>query len=368
MALNLIRPESDTRPGIFKTPSLNRIIIFKYPNFHTPSGTQPAAASVIGSPAVLDQTSDYRPIETGIYVPYDAAQVELGGHGIYLRQRNYNELLQRFLGIDAGAKSGDVARDLSVLSLIDEIPSLDPFLMRQSLCSAYSDIDEQLFEIGQAEFAAIKQIITSKLTPIIARALEGTGRAGRIDQTQKFIDSLWDPKFTDASLFVQAFGIQAESAPQILHALKGISFYEWVISRQSRMVADFLIWLRSKDSRPFDLHRNGMEADAHLMFRDSLGKRLQSTCQDAGRVFRMHNDSHKSFLSESNPKPYRDFLGEVTRYFWMLGHCATAMSNICYLFGDQKDLLMKGKLPMAETNELLKLVGIALDKRSGGLN
>ena len=84
----------------FETSSLNRCIIFKYPNFNVEIAGD-ASTDYGGKNAAL---SDEKPVETAIYIPNDEEFLQDGGYAIYIRQKGSEELLERY--VIHGAKLG----------------------------------------------------------------------------------------------------------------------------------------------------------------------------------------------------------------------------------------------------------------------
>ena len=66
---------------------------------------------------------------TKIILPFDAADLRLGGRSIFVNQSGYMSFVKSFFN------SADMATntDLQLLQHLDNIPSLDPFLVREHL-------------------------------------------------------------------------------------------------------------------------------------------------------------------------------------------------------------------------------------------
>ncbi len=111
---------------LFQAQGLNRIILFKYPNFDASQGDED---DVFGGDFWSGDAPGERPVETGIYIPNDAREWEAGGHAIYLRARNSGTLLEEYFGTEAVDRDSPHS-DFALLQLIDDIPSLDAFLLK----------------------------------------------------------------------------------------------------------------------------------------------------------------------------------------------------------------------------------------------
>ena len=77
----------------------------------------------------LDLFSDKRATGTKILVPIDANDLKLGGHYLFINQKNFDQIVKSTLGESFFSDN----RDRTVLDLLDVTPSLDPFLIREQL-------------------------------------------------------------------------------------------------------------------------------------------------------------------------------------------------------------------------------------------
>ncbi|HZQ40957.1 MAG TPA: hypothetical protein VFA87_09190, partial [Rhizomicrobium sp.] len=115
---------------LFSSPALNRSIIVKHRIRSTEVDLMPRGRNVC----------------TKVIVPFDGNDLRAGGRSLLIGQHNYLEALR-----DAGQYYGryDIDRDMRVLKLVDEIPSLDPFLLREKLRSHGITPDPRYFAISQ---------------------------------------------------------------------------------------------------------------------------------------------------------------------------------------------------------------------------
>ncbi len=347
ICFHVVAQDGKAQPALFNAKSLNRTILFKYPNF--------SLASTEGGGATAA-----RPIETAIFVPYDPEQLGLGGHGIYLRQRNYKSLMLQHLGLDLDGNDPAVLRDIKLLEEIDRIPSLDPFLLKPQVMRVFPDVDQRYFQISEEESASTRKIIASKVEPIIERALTDIPAELKRTHTNKFLAALWDPTLPEAALFIKAFGIQNASAGDIFEALKGISFYQWNINTHRDMVVETLKWLQSSETLPHDIRQNMHHKESLEMFRNQVSKSIRNVARVASEVFLEFEKAHALFLKDGDPGPFRQFLETVPKRYWLLGYSSTALAQVTFLFQNAMMQSYKRKLSFESTTELLSLMSLSL--------
>ena len=251
----------------FQTSALNRCIVFKYPNFNIEfsGGTTDFA----GKDSSL---SEERPVETAIYVPNDEEFPQDGGYAIYIRQKNSEELLQRYIGLSAAASTDAMKNDLVKLNMIDEVPSLDPFLLKTAFERDNIAINPAYLAMGPGEEESIKRVISDKVRPIVSKAL-GVNIGRGNDKSQRFIDAIWDPSIPEAGLFIQAFKIEESQVANVFSAWKGVSFYQYQFTQNRVLIAEILKWFKSEQSAPIDLRQYKHFAEQQKMFKVNIQKK-----------------------------------------------------------------------------------------------
>jgi hypothetical protein len=128
--------------GLEKTASTSRVlnlaaIAVKYagdpehakePLFHA---TNLGAAVIIKHRLRVDELENFDDMvrtATKLIIPFDRANLGLGGRALFVGENNWMERLADLRGSVDGLQ-----RDAEVLHAIDELPSLDPFLLREHL-------------------------------------------------------------------------------------------------------------------------------------------------------------------------------------------------------------------------------------------
>ncbi len=378
VALNLIRLTSlASDRHMFRQESLNRTVIFKYPNFEQqiadqpaappPSAAKPVAPKSAAAPAQAEPPAPpvpERPIETAIYVPYDSEQIGAGGYGIYLRQREFERLLKDHVGIDFETKSEAFERDVAILRLIDSVPSLDPFLLKSALLKYSADIHPAYFAISESEEESIKSLIASKVNPIVARALGLKDVADVNERSQRFLQALWDPSMPEAKLFVSAFGISGDQATLIFEGWKGVTFYEHTFTRNLHQVAGVLRWLTSNDATPLDIREFKHYKDQQDMFRQAVVKKLRNLISNVNGIFAEYTECHGQFLHGGDAKPFRNFLAGVYRRYWVLGYCSMAVLHTCNIHERFMREAIQNRLRFEQIEDMLKRMDASLSSQA----
>lgn len=305
----------------FDNPRLNKAIIFKYPNFE-----MDISDFVNGGGHSQD-----RPVETCLYFPYDTVMPQDGGHGVYLREADFTEKLRYFIGIDLETITPENSRDLELLGLIDDIPSLDPFLMRVKFDESQLAVDGDFLGLDKIEELSIKSIITRDVFPIITKAFPETVIKRKSRSLSDFINGLWNTSSPEAAMFIEAFGLDKSQANRILTAWKGVAYYEYKYAENIRKSTEMIRWLQSKDSEPYDLAMFGHLKDLYRMNKQSTLDQMKSLTASTVSIFKNYRTCHTQFL-ENKPEAFRKFLQNANEHFWALGFCVNALDHCNYLF------------------------------------
>ncbi len=358
VAINLpaIRKKVADEERMFLTEGLNNAFIFKFPRFGEAKDEGPDIDQM-----QAEQAKKNRPIETGLFVPYDVRDPLRGGYAIYLRQANYSTLLRDLMGVDL-ENSTQFANDIDVLNLIDELPSLDPFLMKESFSLAGIKVSPRYFEISPKEEREIRELIQDKILPIVGTALGVRSRLDLINKSKGFLEAIWDPTLPEASLFVSAFGIATGDASSVFGAWKGVTYYQYAFQRYRERLALVFSWMGSELSVPVDIQQNRAYAEQQRMYKHTVITRMKDMVRELGQIFREYETCYSEFLDRANPKPFREFLLSANKIYWLLGYCTTAIAHICTCFRSMVLARQSRRLSFDNTNVLLSRLDLAVNR------
>jgi len=306
---------------MFKSSMLNCSVAFKYPNFDT---STPSSATIPGLETTPDSSDA---VKTAIFVPKDSEDLTLGGFGIFMDDDRLNELMQRYCGFDMESKEG--TSDMSILKVLSNIPSLDPFLVKEALGLEKIEINPAYTTISDAERAAIRGVIATKVEPIIDKAIGNKSLKEVEGKADEFLDAIWNPSAPSANLFIRAFGIKQTEAPQVFSAWKGVAFFYNEFTKSTSGIAKVLGWLGSEQSLPkeYRILAKG-EKEQISMFRDSVHNKIRKVVENVNGIFKIYHHSHSRFIENDDPTEFRTFLQSATEYYWKLGACNGVLAQI----------------------------------------
>ena len=341
---------------IFSTPALNNVILFKYPNFSETTDTDlmlsPETEAADGNGA--------RPIETALYIPHDTEAPLGGGYAIYLRAKNYEDLLHEHFGIDVTGQNPKAIRDLKILSLIDGIPSMDAFLLKTCFDAEKLLVNSAYLEISEDEVEQLRGMIRQRIEPIVRKAVES--KNSNESRVERFLEAIWNPDMPEAKLFVTAFGIDQSEAEHIFGAWKGITFYEFQLRKIAKQATSIISWLKSNECIPMDIRSHKVWEQQLLMYIEHVGKLLDSVLTDIRGILVEYNRCFGTFM-DGNPSEFRAFLRAVRHKYWLMGFCISSLNSVCYTYDRFMGSRTIKKLPFEQMQMMLKQFEVAATRR-----
>jgi hypothetical protein len=314
---------------VFHNSALNDAYVFKFPHFDDRDVRRWEAALSVGN---LPQ--DSRRIDTGIFFPDDRIRPETGGVAVYVGQRNFRQVLAELIGLDTRADTDDARHDLEILDTLNDLPSLDPFLMKAAFELRGLSLADGTIVVTDAESKAIREALIQRLGPVISKAfihqvLSPAAKAAKIAK------EVWNPRSEQMRQFCMAFRIPVDEAPQVIFALQGMSFYEHLLASTRDVTTPLARYLREEATKPNDAskYHSAELAQIDTIRQECLGM-LKSHLTNASQVFQLYDEGVSAFVGHDRPGPLIDFLRLSSSFYWSLGHCVTSRINAALVLQD----------------------------------
>ncbi len=283
-------PEYAERP-LFKNPSLNGSIIVK----HRLRGNE------------MDQFPGPRRAATKILVPIETNDLRLGARYVFIGQRRFEQSLFEAFGIAIGEGS----QDLRTLAILDETPTLDPFLLREQL--RRNGLEPARFDFAQREIEPLVQMSVGSGAAATAYAAKLTSKI-----LANSADAELDPLRRTMQLDVQQF-------QEGVFCWKAFLYYKWQLADLLPRVAPVLKQIETVKPR-------GPQSDdtkVYLMTaRESLRKALINCCRSVKTTLEIYDHAYANLTQNSEPMAFRDFLIKAPEMFNDLGERLGAIEHI----------------------------------------
>ena len=113
---------------------------------------------------------------TKLIIPFERSDLGLGGRSLFVSERGWLDVFEELRG-----EAPDLPRDVAVLEAIDELPSLDPFLLREHMKRRGFEISASHFEISAPDLARMQRFVGAEISKLIELAYRDTdGMEGNV--------------------------------------------------------------------------------------------------------------------------------------------------------------------------------------------
>jgi hypothetical protein len=282
-----------TRP-LFTHPVLNRTIIVK----HHPR------------PGEFDLDSDRGPIITKVIFPFDPRDLDLGGQFLLVDDPDFLSQLERQLDF----ADIDMDRDILVLMLLDRLPTLDPFLLRESLAANKLDVAPCYFRLSPADRSEMHKFVSDQVETLIRLCFgSSAGTAAQAKRLSELI--LAEGRSPELEPLRVPLRMTVGEFAQAMFCWKAVLYYRW---RSRQLGPDVKATRRGITS----LAQVRFDSDTRALVRVAL-TRLEGLISECERglasTFRTYDQVFNALTVERDPEQFRNFLIDGPKLFRTLG-------------------------------------------------
>jgi hypothetical protein len=326
-AQNLGDVEYESSP-FFKASILNGAVIIKH---RLRTDEQP----------IFDQ---YRRIATKVIIPFERTDLGLGGQSLFVGQRGWQDLLA-----DMRGDRDELARDVALLEALDELPSLDPFLMREHLKRRDFRIARCYFAISNADLDGMQRFVAGQVSKLVDLAYQGkhVGDSSISRLVTLLLSGEMDGRLEPLRL---TLGLETYNFREGVFSWKGFLYYKWVLNSiwpELRTVTSELTQVKVVGPRDRELLAQVREI-SNRVNQAIMGqvRRVRSSLMVYDRAF-------EQLTQAGNPVAFRDFLMRSPEMFISLGERTGMISHIASFW---RYRFPRGRPLQAEITELFDIL------------
>ncbi|HEY3800365.1 MAG TPA: hypothetical protein VGL58_18600 [Caulobacteraceae bacterium] len=315
----------------FKNPTLNKALIIKHRlRRHE-----------------RDLFFDGRATATKVIVPIDGQDLKLGGRSVFVDQINYDMIMETVFGDTWMAD----AADRELLRIIDKLPSLDPFLLREQLKRHGRSPARCYFDISEADMTRMRRFVEHEIQKLIDLCFKGNAPQSSSDQRQtsrlveKILSSTVDADTEPLRLTLK---LERRDYQEGVFCWKGFLYYKWMLAELMPSVTRVTEELMK--ARP----RGSMDSEtvAYLgKARESLRDSIEGATTAARKTLRFYDSAFASLI-DGKPTAFREFLLSAPAMFCELGERLGAVSHVVSFWNYR---FPQGKLPVMSGVELVDI-------------
>ncbi len=298
------RTEGWKSAPMFQHPALNRALILK----HRLRRDE------------VDRFRSHRRVATKIILPIDGDDLRVGGRYLFVDQTGYDRTLRETFGI------GEAHPDRRVLELMDELPGLDPFLLREQLRRNGFAPDPCYFNLSDADLARMTEFVAREVRPLVDLTLgpdlELVAAKPIARLTARIMSFTPGEDMSDLGATLQ---LEPQAYEEGIFCWKGFLYYKWALAAVHGEVGGVLEGVRRAHPR------GRVEAEQRIALervRERVVDRIADTCQAATGMLAVYDQAFAALTVHGEPARFRSFLKDAPLLFSRLGERLGALQHI----------------------------------------
>lgn len=304
---------------LFENKALNRAIVIKQPV----------------SPSDTYNFRKARPRATKLLFPLDRYDYSLGGLYLFVGQNNFSsELAKHF--------SGDYRlsdRDENVLQMLDELPTLDPFLLYALLKSKDVYVSEVYFQITENDRRQIQSEMAGEFRPLVSLCFPNMGHES--EKIRIFIEKILNfSEGEELAALRQSFMLERQTFALAMFAWRGLIYYKWrsrTLKSKLDELTDSIGRIRPAESTQMGGRMLELSRTKILRMATGAGDKLARTIARYDAVF-------ADFVQGQQVEKFRAFLKLAPAMFASCGQSIAILEHIINFFDRKSKVLRMGSV------------------------
>lgn len=264
-----------------------------------------------------DARKDGSPVGTKLYFPFNADNIYEGGRTIFVHDRLLEKAIIDQYGEGALTKDA-LADDMRIVRILDKLPSLDPFLMKDVFLRQGVEMNNDYFTISQEAWNEIEQFMLQKFEPLVQAAFPEARSSD--DKARQLINTMWEARDLNAlKPLIIAFRLPEEEALNIFASWKGIVYYSFQYQSQKMQLMEFMKWLQTNEASITGVPAN--ERKEMITMIGLVKDQLKLEWQTIEGLVRKYEDAYdKMFKYRTTSADFLTFLKNSNKTYWDLGN------------------------------------------------
>ena len=262
--------------------------------------------------------ADGRSTATKLILPIDSTDLKVGGQSLFVGQKTFDKAMCGAFGDTWLADSSD----RTMLEILDGLPSLDPFLLREALRRHGREPARCYFEISDADLARMYAFVEREIKKLIDLCFGSEADGGQGARLVRKI--LSDTVDAETEPLRQTLRLEKRQYREGVFCWKGFLYYKWSMAETLPSVTKVAKAITTmKAFGPVD-----METRAYLeTARDGLVRSIGAAIEAAETSLSAYDRAFASLVA-GEPVGFRDFLLNAPAMFSDLGERLGAVSHI----------------------------------------
>ena len=282
---------------------------------------------------------------TKILIPIDNTDLRAGAHSFFVGQRNFEELAESVFGDDLKVGSSD----RRTLEIIDGLPSLDPFLLREHLRANEITPARAYFGISDADMQRMFDFVRQEVLALVSLSAGGGG--GSHDYASRLVDKLLSnaPEGGFEPL-KETLKLSDQEYKDGVFSWRGFLYYKWVLRDLKGPLKQVMAEIQQIRGRG----PSYPEAANYIPgAKERLAKAMSRTTAHVERMLDTYNTAYASLTQDGKPMAFREFLLSAPSMFTSLGEQLGAMQHVMSFW---RYRFPEGRPPRVSPDELMDVL------------
>jgi hypothetical protein len=262
-----------------------------------------------------------RALATKVIIPFERNNLSMGGQSLFIGQRGFEDLLQEVGNYNDRA---EMKRDLDVLRLIDGVPSLDPFLLREHLRCNDIMPDPCYFAISPADQQRMHDYASREIGRLTAMASGKGGAQGA--STGRMVAALLSSEVNEKlEPLRMTLSLGPEEFSEGVFSWRGFIYYKWCLEEFWPKLIHALRGIKAicATGKVTFEEKTILDDCKNIILRGA-----KFNIQEIRRIIAIYDGAYGGLIERQDPKLFREFLLGAPKLFLDIGDKMGSMSHI----------------------------------------
>ena len=260
-----------------------------------------------------------RAVATKVIVPFEKSDLRSGGKSFMVGQRGFEDLARE---VGNYGESRSAERDLKVLELIDRIPSLDPFLLREHLRCHEISPDSHYFEIAEADQRRMFDFTARQIRRLTDMAGGSQQSGARARMVNALLSSEVDEKLEPLRNTLQLSEMEFREG---VFSWRGFLYYKWSLEEFWPSLVRSLRQLKVIKYMGQADHEQKVYITGT---RETIIRGAKRCSDDIRTILGVYDSAYDHLVTKSDAKQFREFLLNAPSLFLEIGEKMGTLSHI----------------------------------------
>jgi hypothetical protein len=261
-------------------------------------------------------------IATKIIFPFDATMLRSGGRSIFVGQTGFLQTMAQLMG----PETRQTKHDMDVLAILDYLPSLDPFLLKEFLARKRFEPADCYFDISTADMSRMFEFASQEVGELITLAFGGAGGGVDSPAIARLVDAMMARDAGERLDPLRAtLGLSGQAFDDGVFSWKGFLYYKWQFSQVAKQLNRIMSEL---DLMRFEDRPSAADLEALTDQKIKLRKSIRAAARECTAILSLYDDAFRDLVDRGKAAAFRKFLIEAPRLFVDLGSSMGTISHI----------------------------------------